>query len=335
MCMCRDKPQDRVICLIKNVLRILEEKSVKAFKTAMERLPTESMKDEELRRALEFYKKHWNDVLHPGIIAVACEAVGGSERDSILMQVPMLFFTAAADIHDDIMDESKTKNGKPTVFGKFGEKIALLVGDRMLLKGSEAMCISQKKIATERMDVIVATIDHAFVEASEAHVAEMRFKGKVDLDPKGCFCVLEKKSAILEAHTRVGAVVGNGRKKEIESLTEYGRLLGTLITLRDEFIDLFEPRELSDRLKSSCLPLPMIYAFGNPIVKKRIMEILLQPKISRRDAYTIVDYIFEEPKAKGLKDEMRALSDRALKLTDGLCQEENLRLAVDALSENL
>lgn len=323
------------IHLIEGILEVLERKSVKAFEIAMEELSTEGIKDVHLRQALEHYKKNWNDVLHPGIIAVACEAVGGSEKDSVLMQVPMLFFTAAADIHDDIIDGSPTKNGKPTIFGKFGEGVALLVGDRMLFKGTEALYISGKKIATERMDLIVAAIDKAFVEVAEAHTAEMRFKGKLDPNPKEYFCTLEKKSAVLEAHTRVGALVGNGRKKEIERLTEYGRLLGTLITLRDEFTDLFEPLELRNRLKNGSLPLPMMYAFENPVVKKSIMTILSQPKISRNDADAIVNIVFEDPGVKGLKNEMEALSSRASKLSSGLAQEQNLKLAVDALFEDL
>jgi octaprenyl-diphosphate synthase len=321
--------------LIKGVLNVLEEESVKASKIAMGRLSTESIRNEDLRQALEFYKKNWNDVLHPGIVAFACEAVGGSERDSILMQVPMLFFTAAADIHDDIIDGSQTKNGQATVFGKFGEKTAILVGDRMLFKGTEALYMSGKKIGTERMDVAVRAIDNAFVEASEAQLAELKFKGKIDVNPREYFCVLEKKSAVLEAHTLVGALVGNGRKKEIESLARYGRLLGTLVTLRDEFIDLFEPQELSDRLRNGCLPLPMIYAFENAVVKRRIMAILSQPEISRNDADAIVDMVLENQMAKRLKSKMQSLSAEALKLTKGLARNQGLTLTVKALFEDL
>ena len=321
--------------MIKEALEILERRSVKAFRIANQRLLSDRTKNVDVHRALEYYGKNWTDVLHPGIIAVACEAVGGSEKDSILMQVPMLFFTAAADLHDDVLDRSQTKSGKPTIFGKFGKDIALLVGDRMLFMGMEVLYASGKEISTEKMDDIIATIGNAFVEVTEAHATEMKFKGRLDPNPEEYFCMLEKKSSILEAHARIGALVGNGNKNETENLTRYGRILGTLITLRDEFIDLFEPQELSDRLKNGCLPLPIIYAFENPAAKKIIKRILSKPRISKKDTATIVDLAFEDQQVKCLRGKMEGLSNEAIKLTAGLCQQQTLQLLVNALLEAL
>ena len=323
------------ICLIKDILEVLEAKSVKAFEKAKQQLSTEEIENTRLRRALDYYKMNWNDVLHPGIIAIACEAVGGNEGQSILMQVPMLFLSAAADLHDDILDESQMKNGKLTVAGKYGTEVALLVGDQMLFKAMKALYTSSKTIATEKMDSIISAIDEAFVEVGEAHTVEMGFKEKPASNPKSYFRLLERKSAILEAHTRIGALVGDGDEREIENLTRYGRILGTLMTIRDEFIDLFEPKELADRLKNGCLPLPMIYAYQNPLVKKKVMAILSKPEISKKDADIVVDLVFEDRHVKRLRDEMAELSTKALELTTGLCKRKNLELAVNALLDDL
>jgi geranylgeranyl pyrophosphate synthase len=325
----------RINNLIGDVLQILERKSARAFTIARKRLLTSSIKNEHLRQALQYYEKNWNDVLHPGIIAIACEAVGGNERDSVLMQVPLLFISAAADIHDDILDRSQNKNGKPTLLGKFGEEIALLVGDRMLFKGMQALHTSGKKIACNKMDHIIDTIDNALVEVSEAHTLELEFRRNLNPNPNEYFRMIEKKSAILEAHTQIGALVGEGDKKEIESLRLYGRTLGTLMTLRDEFIDVFEPEELIDRLKNGCLPLPMIYAFKNPRAKKSIMSILSRPKISVKDANKVVNFVFEDQHVKHLKSEMNALSTRALEIIAAFERKQELQLLVRASLQNL
>lgn len=321
--------------MIKEVLEILGRRSVKAFRIANQRLLSDRTKNVDVHRALEYYGKNWTDVLHPGIVAVACEVVGGSEKDSILMQVPMLFFTAAADVHDDVLDGSQTKSGKTTILGKFGKEIALLVGDRMLFMGMEGLYASGKEIATEKMDSIIAAIENAFVEVTDAHATEMKFKRRLDPNPEEYFCMLEKKSSILEAHARIGALVGNGNKNETESLAQYGRILGTLITLRDEFIDLFEPQELSDRLRNGCLPLPIIYVLEDPAAKRIIEGILSRPRISKRDVATIVDLAFEDQQVKCLRDKMEDLSNEAIKLTAGLLQQQNLQLLVNALLEGL
>jgi geranylgeranyl pyrophosphate synthase len=247
----------------------------------------------------------------------------------------MLFLSAAADLHDDILDESQMKNGKLTVAGKYGTGVALLVGDQMLFKAMKALYTTSKTIVTEKMDSIISAIDEAFVEVGEAHIVEMGFKEKPASNPKSYFRLLERKSAILEAHTRIGALVGDGDEREIENLTRYGRILGTLMTIRDEFIDLFEPKELADRLKNGCLPLPMIYAYQNPLVKKKVMAILSKPEISKKDADIVVDLVFEDRHVKRLRDEMAELSTKALELTTGLCKRKNLELAVNALLDDL
>ncbi len=51
---------------------------------------------------------------------------------------------------------------------------------------------------------------------------------------------MRMKAASVEADMRIDAIVGGGNEKEIEALTKYGRILGMLATLREEFIDVFD-----------------------------------------------------------------------------------------------
>ncbi len=65
----------------------------------------------ELRQALEHYFSYWNDFTHPGIFSIAFEAVEGDPAKHIEAQAAMAMLAAAFDIHDDIVDGSKTKHG--------------------------------------------------------------------------------------------------------------------------------------------------------------------------------------------------------------------------------
>jgi geranylgeranyl diphosphate synthase type I len=321
--------------LMKRALEILELKGRKALELAKEQIMLDKIEDQKLRQTLEYYAKHWNDTLHPGIISLACEAVGGDAAESLLIQVPMLFLTAAIDIHDDIIDGSEIKNGKRTIFGKFGRDVTLLVGDGMLLKGMLMLHKCRRKIPTKTMNRIVSSVETAFIEAGDAHVLEVGFRGKIDIDPRQYFYVLEKKASILEAHTRIGALIGGGTQNEIEALGKYGRILGTLITLRDEFIDILEVQELNERMKNKCLPLPMLYAFRNPQTKKKMMNILSKPKISEKDINLIAEHIFREKEVKPLRTQMKALAKKALQTVSNLSRKNELDLIVKASLENI
>lgn len=321
--------------LMKEALELLEIKSRKALEMAKKRLLLTKIEDERTRQAFEYYAKNWDDTLHPGVISIACEAVGGDSEESLLMQVAVLFLTGAIDIHDDIIDESKVKNGKYTVFGKFGKDVTLLVGDGMLLKGMALLHSYGRKFPTRNIDAVVSTIETAFTEAGLAHSLELSFRRKIDLDPEKYFYVLEKKASILEAHTRIGAIIGRGTQSEIEALGEWGRIFGTLITLRDEFIDIFEAQELGSRMKNGCLPLPILYTFENLQAREKLVKILSKTKILEEDIELIVDIVFKEKKVEYLKKEMKSLATRASHIISDLSQKTQLKLLIAASIENL
>jgi geranylgeranyl pyrophosphate synthase len=138
--------------LIEQVQRLLEERSQKSLEIAKKEILQEKMECKEINDAFMYYVRDWNDVIHPGLISIACEAVGGNVEKAIPIQVVMLLLSAAVDIHDDIIDESKTKYGKPTVFARFGKDIALLVGDAFLMKALVLLHKLEKKFPTETLE---------------------------------------------------------------------------------------------------------------------------------------------------------------------------------------
>ena len=60
----------------------------------------------------------------------------------------------------------------------------------------------------------------------------------MDVVPEEYMRILEMKAASIEADMRIGAIAAGGRNADIEALTKYGRIVGILGTLREEFVDL-------------------------------------------------------------------------------------------------
>jgi geranylgeranyl pyrophosphate synthase len=65
-------------------------------------------------------------------------------------QAAIIMFTGAFDIHDDIIDKSVEKRRIPTVYGKFGSEIALLLGNAFLIKGFTLFTDSVIKLPKEK-----------------------------------------------------------------------------------------------------------------------------------------------------------------------------------------
>ncbi|MEM3443136.1 MAG: polyprenyl synthetase family protein, partial [Candidatus Bathyarchaeia archaeon] len=318
--------------LLDDALKLLEVKSKKAIEIAKGQMISTKVESETLRKALEYYAQNLDDSLHPGILALACESIGKCNEEPIPMQVAMLFLTAAVDIHDDVIDESMIKNGRATVFGKFGKDVALLVGDGMMLKGMTLLCSLEEVLPRDRRDAVIATIQNTFFEAGDAHIMELSFRERTSINPEKYYKILNKKAAILECHTRVGAIVGGASPPQIEALGTYGRIIGLLITLRDEFIDVFEPDELINRIEKGYPPLPILYSLKSPETGHCIKDMLSRPKLIEKKIDTMVDAVFTNSKVKTLKGKMEQLVKKALQNIKNIPEGKPLELiALSAL----
>jgi geranylgeranyl diphosphate synthase type I len=192
--------------------------------------------------------------------------------------------SGATGIHDDIIDQSKSKGSRPTVYGKFGKDIALLVGDALLFKAFNVLYKAvEKGVSAKKIAAISDIINRAFFELGDAEAFALRFRGRTDVTPEDYLSVVRKKAADIEAYTRISAILGNGSEEEIEALGEYGRLLGMLGILRADMIDMLDLEESVHRVKKEHLSLAILYALQNPTMKPMI-ESLLKKTIKTKDA---------------------------------------------------
>jgi len=280
---------------MKKLQKIFKERGSKAMEIARKEILTEKIECKKAREALTYFiTKYWNDLARPTLLSLACEAVGGDPELTTPIAVPMILISGAIDIHDDIIDKSKAKNGRPTVYGKFGPDIALIVGDMLLVKGLTLLNKAiEKGISPEKMATICDIIKTMFLELGDAEALELQFRRRMDITPEEYLYVVKKKAADVEAHTRISAILGGGSEKEMEALSEYGRLLGMLIILRDDWIDMIDFEESVHRIKRECLPLPLLYALKNPKIRSEINTILAKKKKAKKDAEAILRVVYD------------------------------------------
>jgi len=132
------------------------------------------------------------------------------------------------------------------------------------------------------------------------------------MDPEEYFRVLETKATDIEGHMRVGAIFAGGTNQEIKAIARYGKYLGTLLLIREDFVDVYEPDELMNRIKYECLPLPVIYALQNKARKKEVSKILSKENIDENDTTNIVEIIYKMPEISQLKRRLEILKRKAL-----------------------
>jgi len=294
--------------MMKRVTRLLEERGRKAYEMAKEEVLNEEISYEPVRNALQYFiKELWHNFQHPALLSLACESVGGNPENTIPIGAALVLLTGAADIHDDIIDQSETKGSKPTVFARFGRDIALLVGDALLLKGFILLSKACEDLPKKQEKTIVDLVRKGFFEIGVAEAKEASFRGNWDLVPEEYLEIIKMKAAIADVTARIGAILGGGNSKEINTLAHYGRTLGILMTIRDDFIDLFELDEIRNRAENECLPLPILYAFRNTRKKRKIIRLLRKDKITEQGSQEILDSVIDMQEVQKLKKEMQLL----------------------------
>lgn len=275
---------------LKQVQKIFKQRGTKALEMARREILREKIECKEAREALNYFiTQYWQDLARPSLMSLACEAVGGNTELTTSIAVPMILIGGAIDIHDDIIDQSKIKNAKPTVYGKYGKDIALLVGDALLFKGLTLLYQAEEKgIPPQLMPTILSVVKETFFELGDAEALELDFRGRTDVSPEEYLNVVRKKAADVEAYVRISAIVGGGSEAQIEALSNYGRLLGMVLILKDDLVDVTEPTEILHRIKKEYLPLPLLYALQNPKGSREIKSVLSKKPLKKKDAETIL-----------------------------------------------
>mgnify|MGYP000324195744 CR=1 FL=1 len=301
---------------IEQILSILREHGKRGFEYAQNFILREKRSLSPIYKSLMYFVEQMRSKtsVFPALISLSCHAVGGNPDVTPPISAAIILLTGAADVHDDLIDKSKVKYSKQTIYGKFGEDIALLVGDALLLEGLTLLFQECSKLSQSQSGAILNSVKQALLEIGSAETLEIKMRGRYDISPEEYYGIVKMKAAFAEACTRIGAILGNGSSREIKTLAYYGRIFGILTTLRDDFIDVYELEELQNRLRNECIPLPIICALQNKELKERLLFKLekLKHTGSNADVYEIAKLVMNCREVRELKRKMKLLALTAL-----------------------
>jgi heptaprenyl diphosphate synthase len=323
--------------LIDQVRALLWAKGEKSLETAKQLILQEKMEFKPLQEALRYFmEEFWEDVLHPALLSLACEAVNGNPDTTTQIGAAIVLLAGGADVHDDIIDQSIIKDTKPTVFGKFGKDIAILVGDALLFKGLYVLHEACEPLPNNQKKPILELVKQAFFNIGNAEAKETSFRGSFDFSPKEYLDIIRMKVSLAEAMVKIGAILGGGTHEEIETGGHYGNTLGILLTIRDEFVDIFELDELKNRIEKECLPLPILAALQEPDKREKIIRLLKRKEITQKEVEEILDLVMSSEGARVLKEKMLSLiEDESKRLDSNKKFKETFRLLLQCSLQNL
>ena len=213
----------------------------------------------------------WQSVAAPDLFD-SDSSKSAAEIPSVLLAATALeVFHAAALVHDDIMDNSDTRRGKPAAHRRFealhrdanwlggaapfGQSSALLLGDLLLgwsdelfsdglqkLSNLEARIAARTEFNLMRTEVTVGQYLDILEESAWARQPETEQLARANR-------VIVYKSAkySVEAPLAIGASLGGGSQSQVAALREFGLPLGVAFQLRDDMLGVFGDPEVTGK----------------------------------------------------------------------------------------
>jgi geranylgeranyl diphosphate synthase type II len=184
---------------------------------------------EPVRYALEGGGKR----LRPLLAVQACR---GTADEAMPAALALEMFHNFTLVHDDIMDRSDVRRGRPSAAARFGSNQAILSGDAML---TFASCLVSQ-VPARAVAEVTAVFNDMALRVYEGQQLDTEFETRKNVTIDEYFEMIGLKTgALLSAACRIGAIIGDADPATADALAEYGMELGLAFQLRDDWLDTF------------------------------------------------------------------------------------------------
>jgi octaprenyl-diphosphate synthase len=169
--------------------------------------------------------------LRPLTTLLSARILGYQGQRHIKIAACIEFIHTATLLHDDVVDRSTQRRGRPSANAIWGDQSSILVGDFLFCRAFE--------LVTEDGSLdILGVLSKTATTIAEGEIMQLGTIGNLDLSEKQYFQIIESKTAILfEACCHVGALIANASEREKELLKEYGYNFGMMFQLMDDLLD--------------------------------------------------------------------------------------------------
>lgn len=170
--------------------------------------------------------------VRPTLHLLCSRLCGYDGPHDVVLATVLEFIHSATLIHDDIIDESTTRRGRPTVNRRWGNTTTVLFGDYLFAKAMELALLPGSLEVMRRLADIT-------LRMTEGEMLQTRYVGRLDISSEQYFDLVERKTAALFGGCceLAGILAGVDADREA-ALRRYGISLGLAFQIVDDVLDL-------------------------------------------------------------------------------------------------
>ena len=200
----------------------------------------------------------------------------------------------ASLIHDDVIDESRERRGRPTINRVWDNHIAVLVGD-FFVSGALHCAEFTKDF---RVITAMSSLGRALSLGEIEQIDNARSRS---VDERTYLEIIRKKTASLFCScVEVGGYAAGAPEEQLRTLMQYAEMLGLCFQIKDDIFDYFDNKEVGkptgNDLREGKMTLPLIYALSRTDAPRHEEMVALSRKdiLDADDIATLIAYAKEQ-----------------------------------------
>lgn len=192
------------------------------------------------------------------------------------------FIHTATLLHDDVVDRSIQRRGRPSANAIWGNQSCILVGDFLLSRAFEF-------VTDDGSLEIMQVLSHMTASVAEGEIMQLGAIGNLTLEERQYFQILESKTAcFFEACCHIGALVANVSAREVDLVREYGQNFGMAFQILDDLLDYDlnnldgTGKDVGRDFRERCVTLPLVLLLGKASAseKEEIITIFKETQLT-------------------------------------------------------
>ncbi|MEP3296184.1 MAG: polyprenyl synthetase family protein [Pseudoruegeria sp.] len=250
--------------------------------------------------------------LRPMLTLAAARLCGYEGAHHLNLAATVEFIHTATLLHDDVVDESAQRRGRPTANLLWDNKSSVLVGDYLFSRAFQLM------VETGNLRVL-DILSNASATIAEGEVLQLTAAQDLKTDEHIYRQVIRGKTAALfSAATQVGGVISDAEEPYNQALFDYGDALGMSFQIVDDLLDYGGISEqtgknVGDDFREGKLTLPVIKAVAQATDEERAFwsRVIEKRKQSDGDLDTAIALLKKYDTLEATRQEALGWADKA------------------------
>jgi heptaprenyl diphosphate synthase len=239
---------------------------------------------------------------------------------------------AATLVHDDVIDRSAVRRGRPTVAATLGDEPAIVIGDFYFAKAYQQ---AARTDSTEVVGLLARTVME--ICAGEVRQQAIRYDYRTEVD-EYMRRIEAKTATLLAACCDIGSVLAALPPKQRMALHTYGQMLGLAFQIADDVLDYLGSvgeigKPIGHDIAEGFATLPLMLAKEDPDTASKLDRVLSNGrKLTAQEAQHVVELVRGSNAPQQALDRAREYASVARESLDAV-PEGDARDALAALTD--